>query len=175
MILYHSTTENRAKQIFKDNKILCNCKRFFTKEENGDGYSSQGYVYLSNEITFATHFGYCHSNVEKTDIIYLYRIDIPDELIEPDYDEMRHQDPTGCDRERYSSDLQCSLLEFKACRVPFDIDFNKFKVDYLMIDKKGFSDISDLFDNAGHNLDYVISNYNPIQTRFINESSWQSV
>lgn len=41
MILYHGTTYKRAQQIFKDRAIKRNCERFFTEEENGDGYVLQ--------------------------------------------------------------------------------------------------------------------------------------
>lgn len=99
MILYHGTTAKRAEHIFEDRTIKKNCLRFFTEEENGEGYSTDGYVYLSNEITYSLYFANCHSLVDKSESLYIFRIDIPDGLILADIDEMRYQDPTGCDRE----------------------------------------------------------------------------
>lgn len=173
MILYHGTTYKRAQSIFKDRAIKKECERFFTEEENGDGYSTDGYVYLSNEVTYALHFAYCHHRVDKSASLVVFKIEIPDEIVLPDYDEMRHQDQTGTDRERYDSDLNCSLLEFKACRINTDISFDEYAVDYfcLVVDK--VENIGDLFDNAGYNYEYVTSHYTRRQKNFIKSIPWK--
>ena len=67
MLLYHGTTGKRADQIFADRKISNDCDRFFTEEENGDGYTTQGYVYLTNEITYAVYFANSHTLVDKSE------------------------------------------------------------------------------------------------------------
>lgn len=172
MILYHGTTYKRAQSIFEDRVIKKDCERFFTEEENGDGYSTDGYVYLSNEVTFALHFAYCHHLVDKSEALVVFKIEIPDEIVLPDYDEMRHQDPTGINRARYSDDLSCSLLEFKACRINTDISFDEYTVDYfcLVVDKD--DNIGDLFDNAGSNYEYVTSHYTRKQKCFIQSIPW---
>ena len=172
MILYHGTTCKRAQKIFEDKTIKKDCTRFFTEEENGSGYSTDGYIYLTNEITFALHFAYCHSLVDKSDVLVVFRIDIPDELILPDYDEMRHQDPTGIDQEQYNDDLSCSLLEFKACRIKIDISFDKYNVDYFYFDVNDVDNISDLFDNVGCNYEYAVSHYTRKQKEFIKAIQW---
>lgn len=175
MILFHGTTAKRAECILSDRKIKKDCLRFFTKEENGDGYSTDGYVYLSNEITFSLSFAYSHSNVDESDFLYVFRIVVPDKYILADLDEMRHQDPTGYDRERYETDLECSLLEFKTCRIQKDISFDEFEVDYFIIDKTQYENISDLFDNAGYDYNYVLENYTIKQKNFINSIKWLKV
>ena len=48
MILYHGTTEKRALQILADRIVRANVERFYKEEYNGDGFSSDGYVYLTN-------------------------------------------------------------------------------------------------------------------------------
>lgn len=172
MILYHGTTYKRAKQIFEDKVIKKDCERFFTKEENGDGYSTDRYVYLTNEVTFALHFAYCHHLVDKSEVLVVFRIDIPDERILPDFDELRHQDPTCIDRSRYADDLSCSLLEFKACRINMDISFDEYNVDYFCLALDNADNIGDLFDNAGCNYEYVISHYTGKQKDFIQSIQW---
>lgn len=159
-------------QIISDRILKKDCTRFFTEEENGDGYSTDGYVYLTNEVTFALHFAYCHSLVDKSDVLVVFRIEIPEELILPDFDEMRFQDPTGTGRERYNDDLSCSLLEFKTCRINTDISFDKYTVDYFRLNKDDVDNIGDLFDNAGYNYEYVISHYTRKQTNFIQSIEW---
>ena len=175
MILYHGTTYKRAQQIFQDRAIKKNCERFFTEEENGDGYSTDGYVYLTNEVTLALYFAYCHHRVYKSDSMVVFKLEIPDEMILPDYDEMRYQDPTGTDGARYSDDLSCSLLEFKACRVSADLSFDEFETQYFRLFASDVDDIGDLFDNAGCNYEYVTENYSNKQIEFIQSIHWLSV
>lgn len=175
MILYHGTTDDRAKEILSNLEISNNCERFFTVEENGDGYTTQGYVYLTNEITYALYFANSHHFVDKSDKLYIFKIDVPDHLIEPDYDEMRYQDPTGFDRERYSNDLECSLLEFKTCRIPIPIEFSKFSVEYFVVDRNDIENMSLLFDNAGYDYKYVTSHYTRAQKEFIESIRWTKV
>ena len=55
MILYHATTARRGKKIIEDGCIKKYVERYYIKENNDDGYSTQGYVYLSNELTFSMH------------------------------------------------------------------------------------------------------------------------
>lgn len=173
MILYHGTTIKRATKIMKDKSISNDCERFFTRKKNGEGYTTQGYVYLSNEITYALYFANCHHFVDQSEQLCLFRVIVPDELLEADFDEMRHQDPTGHHKQRYNSDLECSLLEFKTCRVPFPIDFSKYEVSYFIIDLTNYSDFSDLLDNAGYDREYVINHYNSVQMEFIKSIKWR--
>lgn len=175
MILYHGTTYKRAQQIFVDRIIKKDCERFFTEEENGDGYSTDGYVYLTNEVTFALYFANCHHLVDKSEVLVVFRIDVPDEQVLPDFDEMRYQDLTGADRERYDSDLSCSLLEYKTCRINSDISFDEYNVDYFCLVVEDVDEIGDLFDNAGCNYEYVISHYTRKQRNFIRSIQWRHI
>lgn len=172
MVLFHGTTSKRAEDILSDRTIKKDCLRFFTKEENGEGYSTDGYIYLSNEITYSLYFANCHSHVDKSELLYVFRIDVPDELVLSDMDEMRYQDSTGCDRERYANDLNCSLLEFKTCRIQSDISFDVFNVDYFIFDKTTFDNIADLFSNAGSDYKYVLKHYTLKQKEFIKSIKW---
>ena len=97
----------------------------------------------------------------------MFKMEIPDEMILPDYDEMRYQDPTGTDRARYSDDLSCSLLEFKTCRVHSDLLLDEYKFHYFRLFVNDVDNIGDLFDNAGYNYEYVIEHYSRRQTEFI--------
>ena len=173
MILYHGTTYKRARSIFKDRAIKKDCERFFTEEDNGDGYSTDGYVYLTNELTYALYFANCHHLVDKSEVLVVFRIDIPDEQVLPDYDEMRYQDPTGTDREWYDSDLSCSLLEFKTCRINTDISFDEYTVDYFCLVVDRVKNIGELFNNAGCNYEYVTSHYTKRQKSLIKLIPWK--
>lgn len=172
MILYHGTTYKRAKQIFEMRMIKKDCVRFFTEEYNGNGYSTDGYVYLTNEVTFALYFANCHHFVDKSDMLVVFRIDVPDGLILPDYDEMRYQDPAGIERAYYDDDLSCSLLEYKSCRVNTDISFDNYTVDYFCLVLNDIENIGDLFDNAGNNYEYSTNHYTQMQKNFIKSIRW---
>ena len=103
----------------------------------------------------------------------MFRIDIPDEQILPDYDEMRYQDPTGTDREWYDSDLSCSLLEFKTCRINTDISFDEYTVDYFCLVVDRVKNIGELFNNACCNYEYVTSHYTKRQKSLIKLIPWK--
>ncbi len=173
MELYHGTTDRRSKKILLDGCIKKDVERYFTKDKNGDGYTTQGYVYLSNEVTFSLHFAICHNIIDKTKELYVFRVHIPDELVEPDYDELRHQLATPNEIAFYGGHLKCSLLEYKACRVPFDIKFETFKCSYFSIDALGLPNPEDLIDNVGRNYEYVTKNYTKAQREFIEKIQWK--
>lgn len=173
MFLYHATTQKRAEQILKNRCIKKNIERFFTIDNNGDGYSTQGYVYLSNEITFALSFAISHNLSEKSNYLYIFKIGILDKLIEADYDELRHQVASKTEIDRYGGELQCSLLEYKSCRVAVDIDFSNYSIEYVVVENE--KNISDLIDNAGYNYKYVTENYTKKQRNFIQNLDWKKV
>lgn len=105
----------------------------------------------------------------------VFKIEIPDEMILPDYDEMRYQDPTCTDRARYSDDLSCSLFEFKACRISADLSFDEYEVKYFRLFANDVDNIGDLFDNAGCNYEYVIEHYSRKQIEFVQSIHWIGV
>ena len=88
MVLYHGTSQYRAKLIFESGIIKKDAPRYFTKENNGANFSSNGFVYLSNEITWAYRFAMLHGNVEEENYGYIFKIVIPDEMILADEDEL---------------------------------------------------------------------------------------
>lgn len=175
MILYHATTEVRAIPILRERTIKKNIERYYTQEENGDGYSTQGYVYLSPEVTFAIHFANCHNLVDKTSALYIFKLEIPDEMIEPDYDELRYQRARQEDIDRYGGALNCSLREYKSCRVPYDLKFNEIKCFVYKIDLNTGIDVNKLTEFAGYNLEGVIENYTQVQRKFIRRITWTAL
>jgi len=175
MILYHGTTETRALQIFQDRCIKKDVERYFTEESNGDGYTTQGFVYLTNEITFAVHFANCHNLSDRAKALYLFRIDVPDEMVEADYDELRYQMAREDEIERCGGTLSCSLLEYKACRVAAILSFEQFPMSYYKIDLTNGLDADSLTDFAGYNLKGTIENYTLAQKDFIQNVVWTAV
>lgn len=172
MILYHGTTEKRALQILADRIVRANVERFYKEEYNGDGFSSDGYVYLTNEITFSVYFANSHSAIDDSQRLYLFCFDIPNKLIEPDYDEIRYQGAAHSGT-HYPNDILYSLYEFKSCRVRFDIPLDEYDAKYCIIDKSTISQIEKVYYNVGYNYDYVIGHYTPFQRQFIDSLEWK--
>lgn len=175
MRLFHGTTGKRADQIFAERKISNYCDRFFTEEENGNGYTTQGYVYLTNELLFAVYFANCHSLVDKSRDLAIFRIEIPDELLEPDYDEIRFQSSTGRDITEYATELEYSLMELKTCRIPTSIEFDRFNMEFTFFNKSTYSNMPELLKNTGCNYKDTVENYNCVQRQFIRSLCWNKI
>lgn len=174
MILFHGTTGKRAKKIFKDGEIKCDVERHYTKEKSGTGYTEQGYIYLSNEIMFAVYFANCCDLEDKSRVLYIFKIEIDECEIEPDYDEIRIQPKNDHIRQKYTDDLDYSLNELKSCRVSHDITISNPKVSFLFINLDEI-DIRDLISGAGYNLQDAKNNYNEIQRNFIKNAKWEMI
>lgn len=175
MILYHATTEKRALSILKERTIKKNVDRYYTKEENGSGYSTQGYVYLTPEITFAIHFADCHNLIDKAPALYIFRLDIPNKIVEPDYDELRYQHAGQDQIDSYGGALNCSIEEYKSCRVAQNLEFDRFDSWVCKIDLSDGVDINDITEFAGQNLIYVREHYTQKQLSFINSIIWEKL
>lgn len=175
MILYHGTTGKRAKKIFADGKLKCVVERHYTVEKSGDGYTEQGYVYLTNEMMFAIYFANCCDLEDKSEELFIFKIDVDDSSLEADYDEIRIQ--SSCDetnRKIYENDLEYSLNELKSCRIKSDIDIRNNKVSYLKINKSEV-EICELIAGAGLNLHDIQTRYNSTQRMFIKNAKWEKI
>ena len=75
----------------------------------------------------------------------------------------------------YGGELNCSLLEFKSCRVPFDIIFSKFESYYDIINMSDDTLDNKIIINCGYNYKYVINNYSSIQREFFNTIDWKYI
>ena len=175
MILFHGTTIKRAKQIFADKKLRKNINRFYTYEKNGDGATTDGYIYLSNEITYSLYYAVNHCGVDKSNCVVIFKIDIPENKLLPDFDEIKMQDPTGYTSDRYSDKLKCSLLEYKVCRVAEDILFDNYAVQYFIFDIKSDLYSNDLLALAEKNYCETINEYNEKQKQFIKSIHWEKI
>jgi hypothetical protein len=174
VILYHGTTGKRAKKIFEDGKLKCFVERHYTLSKSGDGYTEQGYVYLTNEMMFAIYFANCCDLEDNSGELYVFKIDMEDSLLEPDYDEIRIQHEDDFIRKEYPDDLEYSLKEFKSCRVKCDIDISNNKVLYLQINKNDI-EIGKLIEGAGYNLKDTQNQYNSKQKIFIKNANWKKI
>ena len=175
MILLQKKKKKRADEILNCGIIKKIINRYYTEELNGDGYSTDGFVYLSNEITYAMYFANCHTLVDKSESIYVFKMDINENWIEADYDEIRHEGISAEELSRYNSDLEYTLKEFKACRISEDLILNELSTEYCIIPKKGKYAINDIIGKVGANYDYTVHHYSRIQKEFLQNIKWYKV
>lgn len=162
-------------KIFRDNTIKKNVKRHYTEEKSGGGYTTQGYIYLTNEITFSAYFANSCNLEDNADSLVLFKMDIPIEKIQPDYDEIRIQNGSKYLRDRYKNDLDFSLSELKSCRVNFDIELGAYSLEYCIIALSYSFSLCNVIVNAGWNYEYVRDNYTDLQIKFINDLKWNKI
>lgn len=175
MVLYHGTTMKRANQILEDNAIKIDAERHYTKDKSGGRYTTPGFLYFTNEVTFSLYFANCCNLEDKSNYTVLFQVDIPIDKISPDYDEIRIQNVPNHIRERYINDLDFSLKELKSCRLDFDIDFKLYDVKYCVLDVLNGFNPNDIVTNLGRDYEYVIENYTNLQVKFIKSLKWASV
>ena len=175
MVLYHATTAKRAKKILESGIIKRNIDRFYTEELNGEGYSTDGYVYLSNEITYAMHFANCHTLVDKSESIYVFKMEIDDSWLEADYDEIRHESISKEELSRYNSDLEYTLMQFMACRVSNDLFLKELSAEYCIVPKNGKEKLIDIIGKVGADYDYTIHHYTALQKRYLRSIKWYKI
>lgn len=167
MILYHGTSNKRANLILSSGIVKKDVERYYTYENNGSKASSNGFVYLSNEIMWAYKFAFSHSHSDKEYCGCIFKFFIPSDLLMPDEDELKEipNHVINC----YPNRLTASLLECKSCRVDFDVYLHTYKAESCMVDVK---DECELLKNAARDYKYTTENYTDKQKDFINNLQW---
>lgn len=171
MELYHATTQSRGEKILNERCIKKNVPRYYSDSSNGP--TTQGFVYLANEITFSVYFANCHNISEGNTTIYVFKIDIPNDILEPDEDEIEIQSPEN--EGSYSNRLSWSLEELKSCRVGLDIDIDAYPTQICRITDMPEEEIVKLVEHAAFPFSYVVSHYTENQLAFLNSIRWHNV
>lgn len=170
MILYHGTTQLRADQIFRDGEIKKNVERFYSKETRSYGCSTNNYVYFSNEPIYALAFAYYHSLEDHSQELYLFKVDIDEKKLEPDFDEIDFQGVTSICNNHYSCELEKSLLGYKSCRINEDIKLKDSNAEFCHFNIKN---IKKLLKNLGYDYYNTIKRYTENQKEFIKKIKWK--
>ena len=171
MFLYHGTTVKRAQSIFSEGVIKCNVERHYTKEKSGNGYTEQGYIYLALEPTFSIYFANCCDHEDKSQGLVIFRIEMDETCLQPDYDEIRIQPMHDFVREKYKDDLDYSMHGLKTCRYDRDISLDE-KVSYITIDIT--QNILGLIGRVGYNFQDTKEHYSEEQKNFLDSIVWKS-
>ncbi len=141
MILYHATPGVTGEKIINTRTIKNNCPRLWDGEvhhANGkveDISTTDGYVYLSNKLSLAAFYGnVSRMNVNNCDDYYIFRVNIPEELLKPDQDELKINHGI--------EDILTARESLDACGcacVDFSIKADEYNIEYIHIDTNDFS------------------------------------
>lgn len=173
MKLYHATTQVRGEQILRDRCLKKDVSRYYSKENESNGPTTQGFVYLTNEITYSIYFANCHNLSESNTNIYIFKVDVPDEFLEADEDEIEQHSPNN--ENIFPNRLAWSLGELKSCRVALDIDIDDYPTQIYRLIGMDSERILQLIRYVAYPFNYVVSNYTNDQRNFIDSISWENV
>lgn len=160
--------KNEQSKYLSLEKIAYKAERFFKKETNDSGYSTDGYVYLSNEIINAIKFANYHTLKDKSLKIFIFRMEVPYAQLEPDYDESSYLKVPIDHSKKYKTKLEFSLNEFKSCRISHDILLKQDQVEYSVIDKKYLDRNIEILNKSALNYRDILKNRTEKQIEFIN-------
>lgn len=148
MELFHGTSKSRGDIIVEEGKISCHAKLMY--EDGGEDVlqsaefsnglikpttlaTTPGYIYLTNSIFKAAYYGNINAVSGNEDSFYLFKVELPETLLEPDEDEIRMalcQDPgqypraidslSACHSARYNRDI----ITFEYCVLPSTTNFS---------------------------------------------------
>lgn len=127
MILYHATPIKNGLIILQDKKIKCNIERYHKTSRIVDG-TTNGYVYLTQNLSLAYFFAaikFGELKESKERYICIFKIEIGDTSLEPDYDELRikkipftsnnltyQQSLAACDCVRINKDISLIGMQY---------------------------------------------------------------
>ena len=91
MILYHGTPIKKARKIMQDGIIKSHIKRNYIDYNDTITNTTDGYVYLTTNIYTAYYYGNINSlsQVEEDSYVCIFKIDVNDKVLLPDYDEIK--------------------------------------------------------------------------------------
>lgn len=177
MILYHGTTEKIGKEILRSGVIKKNISRRYL--DNSGVATTDGYVYMTNDFTYAVYYGNKNAVLDKENNLIIFKVEINDNLLEPDKDEIEYTLKVFGKVEGFEDinnpTLEESLKNTKAARVPMDIELDKYAAEYAVIE----SSIGPT-DNSSKTLDLVrIMNSdndyaNSFKNDFFNKVNWET-
>lgn len=133
MYLYHGTKESYGKQIINQGILKANIKRNYDKKFAKSLRTTDGFVYLTNNLSKATYYGnkncfiFATHDQEVEENYYIFRIQIDEKELLPDRDELRaYYLPE-------ESDLDISLTKCMSAVVNRDICLKDYNSHYVKI------------------------------------------
>lgn len=180
MILYHGTSSSRGQNILAHKMLDANAKRVY--DEDHGLPTTNGYVYLTDDVFNAIYYGNKTAWIDKDDSLYVFRIEINDSLLEADFDEFKYTlDPYGIEYELKDINnptIEESLRYTNSVRVGQDIKFEYFKTEFMKLgstyptnkDKAVKKYMRELLQLRNGNNDYI----NKEKMNKIAEFTWSS-
>lgn len=133
MYLYHGTKESYGNQIIKQGIIKANIRRNYDDNFAESLRTTDGFVYLSNNLSKATYYGnkncfiFATNDQELEEYYYVFRIQMNAKELLPDRDELRAYYLSE------DSDLCTSLSKCASATVKRDISLQDYNGHYVKI------------------------------------------
>lgn len=138
MLLYHGTPGPMGQKIITERVIKNNCNRLWNGSiqavgEKIDISTTDGLVYFSNKLSLASFYGNANrwNCKEKTSLIYVFRVNIPEEELLPDWDELKINWEQIV---RKDITAEQSLSICSCVSVDHSIKADKYNIEYIEID-----------------------------------------
>lgn len=133
MYLYHGTKKSYGKQIINQGMLKANIKRNYDKKFTKSLRTTDGFVYLTNNLSKATYYGnkncfiFATHDHEIEEKYYIFRIQIDEKELLPDRDELRAYYLSE------DSDLSISLNKCASVTVDKDVCLKDYNAHYVEI------------------------------------------
>lgn len=135
--LYHGTNFKGGKSIIKDKSIKNKIARRFDADSGNP--TTDGYVYLTDSIGFATYHGNT-GNINlgiKETCIFIFRITLDQKLLSADTDEYKFQNDIIIDESNiHEYDFKRSLNDIATCRANTSLTTENSTIEYVVIDDR---------------------------------------
>lgn len=135
MILYHGTKAEYGEMIVKSGILKNDVKRNYECNDYADLGTTNGYVYLTDKLYVAASYGnkntflFVDEGQKRDDFFYIFRIDMPSEMVEADLDEIKIVARQNTDRE---FSVEESLNLCSAVRCSTSISKNHYRISYTI-------------------------------------------
>ena len=138
MWLYHGTNESRGKKILQSGMIKCDAERVYKNLScNGINFSTTtNFAYFTNCIGYAFNYGIDNSVLSDEMLFYVFRLEIPEDILLPDFDELKIKRDLWNDIHINDQDFTVnkSLQLLKSVRINTSISLKVLNTQYLIVD-----------------------------------------
>ncbi|ARC67256.1 hypothetical protein B14_200045 (plasmid) [Bacillus licheniformis] len=156
MIVYHGTSEHRAKKILEDKTIKHEIDRVHHLIE--EMKTTDGYTYVSNMFSVAAYFGNLTTIVEdkESPYYYVFEIDISESELHPDWDETNPNINLQLDTSRSYENLtvQESFDLFHSASINRDLQLGVDVKRYMKLPSTSFTYKGD-FHIRNHSIEII--------------------
>ncbi|MCY9763253.1 hypothetical protein M5X06_21975 [Paenibacillus alvei] len=137
MRLYIGTSEERGHSILVEGLIRCQVDRIYEEEDFGEFETTDGYVYLTNDVTMAAYYGNKAQIISESAgaYLYLFEVEIDEGELLPDLDELKVEATFRPELHNKAADFSVaySINELASVRIDRDLSVDRDVVRYAKL------------------------------------------